>query len=65
MTEESVEKEILTIKEAAAYLQIGTRSLYRLAREGRVPAKKVLNKWRFARKSLQAWIRQGDPAHWK
>ncbi|MBN1104692.1 MAG: helix-turn-helix domain-containing protein [Deltaproteobacteria bacterium] len=65
MVKESLEKEILTIKEAAAYLQIGTRSLYRLAREGGIPGKKVLNKWRFARKSLQAWIRRGDKKHWK
>jgi excisionase family DNA binding protein len=65
MAKGSVEKEILTIKEAAAYLQIGIRSLYRLAREGRIPGKKVLNKWRFTRKSLQAWIRQGDRKHWE
>jgi len=65
MAKESLEKEILTIKEAAAYLQIGTRSLYRLAREGRIPGKKVLNKWRFARKSLQAWIRQGEQRRWR
>lgn len=63
MNRENVEKEILTIKEAADYLQIGTRSLYGLAREGRIPGKKVLNKWRFTRKSLQAWIRQGDRKH--
>lgn len=53
-------REILTIHEAAAYLQIGTRSLYKLAREGKIPGKKVLNKWRFERESLKAWIRGSD-----
>jgi excisionase family DNA binding protein len=39
-----MEKEILTIEEAAAYLQIGKRSLYRLAKGGQIPGKKILNK---------------------
>jgi excisionase family DNA binding protein len=53
-------KEILTIREAADYLQIGTRSLYKLAREGKIPGKKVLNKWRFEKESLKVWIRGSD-----
>lgn len=53
-------KEILTIHEAADYLQIGTRSLYKLAREGKIPGKKVLNKWRFEKESLKVWIRGSD-----
>lgn len=36
-----MEKEILTIEEATKYLQIGRRSLYKLAEEGKVPGKKV------------------------
>ena len=53
-----MEKEILTIDEAAAYLQIGKRSLYKLAKEGRIPCKKILNKWRFERDSLKRWVSQ-------
>ena len=53
-------KEILTIEEAASFLQIGKRSLYNLVKEGKVPGKKVLNKWRFERESLKAWVREGD-----
>ena len=52
-----MQEEILNIEQAAAYLQIGTRSLYKLAKEGRVPAKKVLNKWRFEREALRRWVR--------
>jgi excisionase family DNA binding protein len=55
-----MEKEILTIDEAAAYLQIGKRSLYKLAKEGRIPCKKILNKWRFEKEALRAWIRAGS-----
>ena len=55
-----MEKEILTIDEAAAYLQIGKRSLYKLAKEGKIPCKKILNKWRFEKEALRAWIRAGS-----
>ncbi len=53
-------KEILTIAEAASFLQIGRRSLYNLIKEGKIPGKKILNKWRFERESLKAWVREGD-----
>ena len=55
-----MEKEILTIEEAAGFLQIGKRSLYKLAKQGNVPGKKILNKWRFEKESLKAWIREGN-----
>ena len=55
----TMEKEIFTIEQAAEYLQIGKRSLYKLAKEGEIPGKKVLNKWRFERESLKAWVRGG------
>ena len=51
-----MDKEILTIEEAAAYLQIGKRSVYKLAKDGKIPGKKVLNKWRFEKESLRAWV---------
>ena len=55
-----MEKEIVTIEEAAAYLQIGKRSIYKLAKEGKIPGKKVLNKWRFEKESLRAWVSGGS-----
>ena len=55
-----MEKEILTIEEAAEYLQIGKRSIYKLAKDGEIPGKKVLNKWRFEKESLRQWVSYGD-----
>jgi len=49
-------KEIMTIEEAARYLQIGKRSLYNLVKSGKIPGKKVLNKWRFEKESLRTWV---------
>ncbi len=42
-----MQKEILTIEEAARLLQLSKRDLYKLVREGEIPGKKILNKWRF------------------
>lgn len=53
------EKDILTIEEAAEYLRLGKRSLYKLAKSGQLPAKMVLNKWRFEKEALRDWVRQG------
>jgi excisionase family DNA binding protein len=47
---------ILTLKEAAAYLQIGIPTIYRLAQAGRIPASKVGGQWRFRREVLDAWM---------
>ena len=51
-----MEHEILTIEEAAEYLQLGKRSVYKLAKAGEIPAKKVLNKWRFVKEELRQWV---------
>ena len=55
-----MEKEIMTIEEAATYLKLGKRSIYKLVKDGKFPAKKVLNKWRFEKESLKAWVRDGS-----
>lgn len=55
-----MEKEILTIEEAAAYLQVGKRSIYKLVKDGKIPGKKILNKWRFEKASLRTWVSKGE-----
>ena len=51
-----MEKEILTIEEAAEYLRMGKRSIYKLAKSGSIPCKKILNKYRFDKESLRDWV---------
>ena len=52
--------EILTLEDAAAYLRISKRSVYRLLKEGKIPAKKIMHKWRFEREQLKEWIRNSS-----
>ncbi len=54
-----MKEDILTIEEAADYLQIGKRSLYKLAKKGEIPGRKVLSRWRFEKKSLRRWVANG------
>ena len=51
-----MEKEVFTIEEAAKFLQLSRRSLYKLVRGREIPGKKILNKWRFSRESLKRWV---------
>ncbi len=51
--------DIMTIDEVAQYLQFSKRSIYRLVKSGELPAKKVLNKWRFSREDVREWFHKG------
>jgi excisionase family DNA binding protein len=48
----SIGNEILTVKEVAEYLRIGQRSVYKLIRERKIPAIRILNKWRIDKVQL-------------
>lgn len=45
-------KDVLTASQAAALLQVSTKTLLRLVREGELPGKKIGRSWRFARREL-------------
>ena len=47
-----MESQWLDADETAASLQITKATLYKLVRDGRVPAKKVSGRWRFTRDSI-------------
>ena len=48
--------EVLTIDELAAYLKISKSTLYKLAREGKIPSNKVGRRWRFQKRSIDHWL---------
>jgi len=54
--------EILDLKEAARYLNIKERTLYRLANEGEIPGKKIGGQWRFSKRCLEelSWRRKKE-----
>jgi excisionase family DNA binding protein len=52
-------EELLTLREAAKKLRVAEVTLYRLARQGRIPAVKVGGGWRFNPEALDAWLARG------
>ncbi|MGB3975498.1 MAG: helix-turn-helix domain-containing protein [bacterium] len=49
---------ILTIEELSVYLKIPKSTLYKLVREGKIPAQKVGRHLRFLRESINEWMKQ-------
>jgi len=54
-------KEIMTLDDLAAYIQLSKSSLYKLCQAGKVPGTKVGRHWRFHKDVIDAWIKDGIP----
>ena len=51
------EKEIMTTKEVAGYLNIHPLTVNKYAREGKIPAFKIGTDWRFHKMYIERWIK--------
>ena len=49
-------REIMTPREAAEYLSVHVRTIYRLAKNGDIPGRKVGGSWRFKKDALDEWL---------
>ncbi len=49
-------REVMSIREASAYLGVSKESLYRYLREESIPAFKLGNRWRFKKSVLDRWM---------
>ncbi|MBC7333744.1 MAG: helix-turn-helix domain-containing protein [Actinobacteria bacterium] len=50
--------EIMTLEETAKYLKIGKSTLYKMAREDKIPAVKIANQWRFRKEDIDKWLQE-------
>lgn len=50
------EKEIMTVKQVAEYLQMDDHTIYKLARSGQIPSIKIAGQWRFKKDVIDKWI---------
>ena len=53
--------DLMTIEQAAEYLQLSRETLYKYAQTSKMPAVKVGRHWRFSRQAIDAWINQVSP----
>jgi excisionase family DNA binding protein len=51
--------ELMTVEELSKYLRLTKRTIYRLLRQGNMPAAKVGHRWRFDREAIDNWFRRG------
>ncbi len=63
MFAESELPTIMTVREVAGYLRMHEMTIYRMARQGDIPAYKVGNRWRFNRTRLEDWLREHEVGH--
>lgn len=50
---------LLTKREVARWLRVSAETVVRLARRGKLPGRRVGNRWRFVRGEIQAWLDEG------
>jgi len=48
--------EILTIKELSLYLKINEKTIYKLAKQGKLPGVKIGGMWRFKKEAIDNWL---------
>jgi excisionase family DNA binding protein len=56
---------LLTLSEAADLLQVSTRTLQRMIRNGQLPAFKVGGQWRLRETQLLQWVENKEGLHAK
>ena len=52
----------MSVKQAAAYLQVNEKKIYALVREGKIPATKLTGKWLFPRDLVDQWLLESSHA---
>lgn len=54
----SVEEDIMTLEEVAAYLRLKPQTIYTWAQEKKIPAAKLGKEWRFKKSIIDEWFLQ-------
>ena len=55
-----LEARLLTVSEVAAFLRINKSTVYRMAKQGRLPATRVGRQWRFRKSVLDSLVEPTD-----
>jgi excisionase family DNA binding protein len=52
--------QVMTVPELAKYLRLSQAKVYRMAKEGSIPAFQIGRSWRFKKELIDAWIELGS-----
>ena len=52
----NMKDEIMTIKDLSLYLKINEKTIYKLAKQGKLPGVKIGGMWRFKKEAIDNWM---------
>ena len=50
-------QDLMTIKDVTKYLKLNRMTVYKLAKDGKLPAVKIGSEWRFDKAMIDAWLK--------
>lgn len=62
MSQDLIERRprLMNTGEVAKYLRVSRSLIYRMAREGQIPALKVGRKWLFRKETIEQWLAERE-----
>jgi len=49
--------QVMTLAEVSEYLRIPVSTIYKLSREGAIPAQKLGKQWRYHKDAIDEWLK--------
>jgi excisionase family DNA binding protein len=56
----ALDDDILTVKEVSELLRVNRSTVYKLIRQGRIPAFRIGTDWRFRMETLSRWMAESN-----
>lgn len=53
-------KAVMNVREVSNYLDVHPQTIYKYTREGKIPAFKIGDDWRFYTASIERWIKEKE-----
>ena len=54
-------ENLMTLREVARMLRLSRQTLYKMLKEGSIPAVKIGSQWRFEQEQVRTWLMNRDP----
>ena len=59
-----MDNDVLNLEQAIEFFGVSERTMIKLLREERIPARKIGREWRFSKTALLLWLGQGDSVNY-
>ena len=59
-----MDQDVLNLEQAIEFFGVSERTMIKLLREERIPARKIGREWRFSKSALLHWLGEGDSVNY-